>query len=220
MEIVPTNQTAAATAKKPAIEDASAMGAATSDFDTYLTLLTTQLRNQDPLKPTDSTEFVAQLASFSGVEQQIRTNDRLESILGALGGGSSAGLAAWIGKEVRAPAKAAFSGAPLEIETVPNAKADGATLVVTNDFGQVVARRAIDPKAEQITWDGRTALGDGVPYGDYSFEIEAYDGETLLGTEPGQIFAKVTEVRIEDGAQVLVLDGGERVALEDVTALR
>ena len=219
MEITPTSQTA----PKPtsaAAETGSASGAAATDFDTYLTLLTTQLRNQDPLNPTDSTEFVAQLATFSGVEQQIRTNDQLEAILGALGGGASAGLAAWIGKEVRAPAKGGFSGAPLEVSTTPNAEADAAVLVVKNDFGQVVARRSVSPDAEQVSWDGQDALGRSLPYGDYSFEIEAYKGDELLATQPGQIFAKVSEVRIEDGAQILVLEGGAKVALEDVTALR
>ncbi len=220
MEIVPTAQTATTRKAAAAADEGSATAAAASDFDTYLTLLTTQLRNQDPLNPTDSTEFVAQLASFSGVEQQIRTNDQLEAILGALGGGSSAGLAAWIGKEVRAPAPGAFAGAPLEIATTPNPDADAAVLVVRNDFGQVVARRSVDPKAEQISWNGQDALGQSLPYGDYSFEIEAYKGENLLGSEPGQVFATVTEVRIEDGAQILVLDGGTKVALEDVTALR
>ena len=221
MEITPTAQTT--TAKKAAAgtgDDSSSMGASASDFDTYLTLLTTQLRNQDPLNPTDSTEFVAQLASFSGVEQQVRTNDHLKSILGALGGGTSAGLAAWIGKEVQATAQGAFAGAPIEIGIAPNPDGDGAMLVVKNDFGQVVARQSIDPKAEQLTWNGQDALGQSVPYGAYSFEVEAYNGDALLGTTPGQVFATVTEVRIENGAQILVLDGGAKVAVEDVTALR
>jgi flagellar basal-body rod modification protein FlgD len=52
----------------------------------------------------ESTEFVAQLASFSGVEQQIRANDRLDSILGVRAGGAAVGLAAWSGREVRVPA--------------------------------------------------------------------------------------------------------------------
>lgn len=219
MEITPTSQTQAQTGKAKT-DETPATGAAASDFDTYLTLLTTQLRNQDPLNPTDSTEFVAQLATFSGVEQQIRTNDQLKAILGALGGGASAGLAAWIGKEVRAPAQGAFAGEPLDIATTPNPEADAATLVVKNDFGQVVARRSINPEAEEVTWDGKDALGASLPYGDYSFEIEAYKGDELLGTEPGQVYAKVTEVRIEDGAQMLILDTGAKVALEDVTALR
>jgi flagellar basal-body rod modification protein FlgD len=55
-----------------------------ADFQTFLTLLTTQLKNQNPLEPLDSTQFVAQLASFSSVEQQVKTNDRLADILDLL----------------------------------------------------------------------------------------------------------------------------------------
>ena len=62
----------------------AASGALASDFETFLKLLTSQLRNQDPLKPLDSTDFVAQLASFSAVEQQVNTNTKLDQLLGAL----------------------------------------------------------------------------------------------------------------------------------------
>lgn len=228
MEITPTAQTAtaqgptlqaAAPPKKPK-DDEAAAGAGAADFQTFLTLLTTQLRNQDPLKPMESTEFVAQLASFSGVEQQIRTNDRLEHIFDALAGGTSAGLAAWIGREVRAPAQGAFAGVPVDIEAAPLDEADRAVLVVKNDFGQVVARRAVDPADATLSWDGQDELGRSLPHGRYGFEIESYKGEDLLGTAPGQVFATVSEMRIEDGAQILVLEGGARVALEEVTALR
>src|SRR5918996_4661778 len=54
------------------------------DYDMFLRLMTAQLKNQDPLQPLDGTEFVAQLAQFSSVEQQIKTNERLDSLLGAL----------------------------------------------------------------------------------------------------------------------------------------
>lgn len=219
MDISPTTQSAAAAAKRSAPE-AEKTGAAATDFQTFLTLLTTQLQNQDPLKPMESTEFVAQLASFSSVEQQVRTNDRLAEIFEALGGGASAGLAAWIGREVRAPAQASFSGVPIEIETTPLAEADSATLLVRNDFDQIVARRAVDPKASTLSWDGKDALGASLPHGAYSFEIESRKGETTIGTEPGQVYARVTEVRIEDGVQTLVLAGGATAPLTDVTALR
>ena len=53
-----------------------------SDFDTFLKLLTTQMKNQDPLNPIDSTDYATQLATFSGVEQQTRTNQLLESLSG------------------------------------------------------------------------------------------------------------------------------------------
>lgn len=199
---------------------AATTGPAATDFQTFLTLLTSQLRNQDPLKPIESTEFVAQLASFSGVEQQVRTNDRLDQIYGALGGGASAGLAAWIGREVRAPAQAAFSGVPIEIETTPLADADSAALVVTNDFGEVVARRAVDPTDRTLQWDGKDALGAALPNGLYSFTIESQRDGEVIGTAKGEVFATVSEVRIEDGAAMLILDGGAKVAADDVTALR
>ncbi|MFV2001871.1 MAG: flagellar hook capping FlgD N-terminal domain-containing protein, partial [Paracoccaceae bacterium] len=51
-----------------------------SDFETFLKLLTTQLKNQDPLKPVDSSDFAVQLATFSSVEQQVKTNDLLTSL--------------------------------------------------------------------------------------------------------------------------------------------
>ena len=82
MEITPTSAAAAATTKaqEPSGEAADAANELAGDFETFLSLLTAQLRNQDPLKPMESTEFVAQLASFSAVEQQVRTNDRLDEL--------------------------------------------------------------------------------------------------------------------------------------------
>ena len=178
------------------------------------------MRNQDPLKPMESTEFVAQLATFSGVEQQVRSNDRLDAILEVLGGGGAAGLAQWIGREVRAPGKAAFDGEPVEVGTTPVEGATKAFLVVRNDFDQVVARLPVDPTAESVEWAGTDDMGTPLAHGRYSFAIESFDGETLLGTQAGQVFATVKEVRIADGQQMLVLEDGSRVGLDQVTAVR
>ncbi|MBP7003065.1 flagellar hook capping FlgD N-terminal domain-containing protein [Amaricoccus sp.] len=220
MDVTSTTQSATARAATAAASTEESKDANATDFETFLTLLTTQLRNQDPLKPTESTEFVAQLASFSGVEQQVRTNDRLDQIYSALGGGASAGLAAWIGREVRAPAQAAFDGVPVAVETTPVDGADSAVLVVTNDFGEVVARRAVDPTDATLSWDGTDALGASLPHGLYSFTVESLKDDEVIGTGEGQVFATVSEVRIEDGGPVLVLDGGGKVSVDDVTALR
>lgn len=223
MEITATNAaTAAAKATTPSAattEKEEASGVLAADFDTFLTLLTTQMKNQDPLKPMESTEFIAQLATFSGVEQQVRANDRLDSILEVLGGGA-AGLAQWIGREVRAPGEAAFSGAPIEVGLTPVDGATKATLVVKNDFDQVVARLPVDPAADSTIWSGNDELGKAAAHGKYSFSIESYDGDTLLGTQAGTVFSKVAEVRVVDGAQTLVLEDGSRLALDEVTALR
>lgn len=220
MDITPTAPAgaSAATPKKAAGETAAT--AVAGDFETFLTLLTTQMRNQDPLKPMDSTEFVAQLAAFSGVEQQVRANDRLESILDVLSGGSPAGLAEWIGREVRVAAKAAFDGAPVEVALTPEPGADRGVLVVRNDFDQVVARLRVEAGAETVTWDGTDAMGAAAAHGRYGFTLESYVGDSLLGTSPGKVFAQVREVRVADGAPVLVLEDGAQVPLEAVAGVR
>ncbi len=218
MEITPTTTGTGAASKKAATEDAAT--ATAGDFETFLTLLTTQLRNQDPLKPMDSTEFVAQLASFSQVEQQIRGNERLDSILGALSGGSAAGLAQWIGKEVEVAAKADYSGAPIEVGITPDEEADQAVLVVRNDFDQVVARLPVAAEAGRVSWDGTDQMGTALAHGRYAFSLESYEGETLLGTSDGRVFTTVSEVRLEDGSPVLVTADGSQVPVDEVAAVR
>ena len=223
MEINPTTTTGTAAASKTTKSesaDGGATGAVTGDFQTFLTLLTTQMRNQDPLKPMDSTEFVAQLASFSAVEQQIRSNDRLQGILDVLSGGSPAGLAEWIGREVRVAAEADFAGAPVDVAVEPADGADKAVLVVTNDFGNEVARLPVAADATEVSWDGTGAAGGTVAHGRYGFALESYAGEALLGTSEGKVFRQVQEVRVVDGAPVLVVDDGTQVPLDEVGGVR
>ncbi len=219
MEIAPT-QSGPAAGRAPGADPASPGATAAADFQTFLTLLTSQLRNQDPLKPLQSTEFVAQLASFSAVEQQIRGNDRLDRIIEALSGGPAAGLAQWIGREVRAPVAANYQGMPVEVEVEPDPQAEKALLVVRNAFDQVVARQPVDPALATARWDGTGVGGEPQPHGAYSFTLESYRGEELLGSTPGRVFAAVTEVRLSDGRAELVLEGGERTPVDAVTAVR
>jgi flagellar basal-body rod modification protein FlgD len=214
----PPTSVAKGTAKQPASEDAGA--APSGDFQTFLKLLTTQMRNQDPLKPMDSTEFVSQLASFSSVEQQVRSNDRLQSILDVLSGGSPAGLAEWIGRDVRVAAGADFAGDPVEVALTPHEGADRGVLVVKNDFGQEVARLAVEGGAETATWDGTDSQGHEAAHGRYGFTLESYSGSTLLDSSPGKVFSTVREVRLEDGSPVLVVDDGTQVPLSQVGGVR
>jgi flagellar basal-body rod modification protein FlgD len=217
-----TTATAAASTatSKAAAATETAATAVTGDFQTFLTLLTTQMKNQDPLKPMDSTEFVAQLASFSAVEQQIRANDRLQGILDVLSGGGAAGLAEWIGREVRVAAKADFAGEPVEVAVEAADGADRGVLVVRNDFDQVVARLPVEADAGTVTWDGTDASGAQAAHGRYGFSLESYAGDTLLDTQPGKVFTSVNEVRMVDGRSVLVVADGTQVPLSEVGGIR
>jgi flagellar basal-body rod modification protein FlgD len=221
MEITPaTTANAAAAAAAKSADAGETTGAVAGDFQTFLTLLTTQMRNQDPLKPMDSTEFVAQLASFSAVEQQIRANDRLQGILDVLSGGSTAGLAQWIGREVRAAAKADYAGQPVDVAVEAADGADRAVLVVKNDFEQVVARVPVEAGAGIVAWDGTDASGAAAAHGRYGFALESYEGDTLIDTSPGKVFTPVTEVRVEDGQPVLVVGDGSQVPLSEIGGIR
>src|SRR6185436_12803276 len=86
-----------------AATDSGALGRArlAENFDTFLSLLTTQLKNQDPLSPLDSNQFTQQLVQMTGVEQQLLTNDLLKKLVGNTGTGVSTAVSL-IGKDVRA----------------------------------------------------------------------------------------------------------------------
>ena len=84
----------------PSSKPDDALATSAGDFDTFLTLLTAQLRNQDPLSPLEGTEFVAQLATFSSVEQLIAVNERVDALGATVAGSAIAGLSQWIGQSV------------------------------------------------------------------------------------------------------------------------
>lgn len=214
-ELSTTSQGATSTI---APQNASAKGA--SDFNTFLKLLTAQMRNQDPLKPMDSTEFVAQLASFSTVEQQIETNHKLTELLGVFSNRSTTNLTDWLGKEVRREGSANFNGQAVEIEVPANTNADSARLVIRNDSNEIVYSMPIDTSARSILWDGTTLDSNIAPVGQYSFDVESYSGDELRGVESGSVFDLVTEVRFDQGNTILVFGDGSVLNADSATAIR
>ncbi len=190
-----------------------------SDFETFLTLLTTQMRNQDPLNPMDSTAFVAQLAEFSGVEQQVKSNDTLSAILEAVSGGGSGQLAQLVGMQVQAETSARYDGEPLELAFDPDPQATSAQLVVRDADGAIVARLPVDAAAETVEWDGR--LDDGsADAGSYSFSQTRVGADGLTEEVPARVFAMVTELRLTSDGPRLMLDSGEAIEESAVTAIR
>src|SRR5260221_13098221 len=85
-----------------ASKSAAAAQEVSGTFDTFLKLLTAQLKSQDPLKPMDSSEFTQQLVSYSQVEQQINTNSNLEKLIGSVQANQFAGSVGYIGKTIEA----------------------------------------------------------------------------------------------------------------------
>jgi len=191
-----------------------------SDFETFLRMLTTQLKNQDPLNPMESSDFAVQLATFSSVEQQVMTNDLLSGLSAQMGQMGMAQLANWVGMEARAPLPAQFDGFPVTLLPGPTAAADEARLIVRNIDGDVVQTQTIPVGEEPYLWTGRDAAGQSLPSGLYSFEIESYvQGERQASVVP-ETYARIVEARIDAGRTILVMEGGATVDADQVTALR
>ena len=211
---------ASVTGAGPNAQAEPASSALSSDFETFLRMLTTQMQNQDPLNPIESSDFAVQLATFSGVEQQVRTNQLLEGLAGQMNMDGLSQLAGWVGMEARVAAPAQFGGAPVTLYPQPAAAAQEAVLVVRDAQGAVVERAPVPVSSEPLTWAGAGADGTPRPSGLYSFELESYAGGDLVSTTPVELYSRITEARSAQGASVLILAGGVEVSPAEVQALR
>ncbi|MGJ5617914.1 flagellar hook capping FlgD N-terminal domain-containing protein [Sulfitobacter sp. MF3-043] len=214
--------TTTAAANRGATQSAAAPSEAVlaSDFETFLKMLTAQAKHQNPLEPMDSSEYAAQLAQFSMVEQQVLSNDLLSALTAQLGSGNMAQMANWIGLEARTTAPVQFDGSPIAMEPNPAAASDEVFLVVYDIDGHEVQRRAIPVSAEPIEWAG--VSDDGTPFQDglYSFVVESRANGELLLSDPVETYARIVEARTQAGETILILEGGSAVSAGNVNGLR
>lgn len=199
---------------------ATASSGLTSDFETFLKMLTAQARYQDPLEPIDSTEYAAQLAQFSMVEQQVQTNDTLSALFTQMNSSNMANLASWVGMEIRADTPVAFDGQPITVSPGVSTSADQAFLVVKNEDGREVQRSEIDLTGEPVQWAG--VDGEGTPFanGVYAFSVESLRNGAVIPPGKTEVYGRISEAQVKDSGVVLVLEGGQTVAASEVTALR
>ena len=191
-----------------------------SDYETFLTLLTTQIQYQDPLNPADSTEFVAQLATFSSVEQQIQTNTLLESLTTLTSLQGLGEMASWVGMEVRSAAPVNYAGAPVTLYPEIPIVASRADLVITRVDGSEAGRVVLDVTEEQVEWDGINGQGGALEHGTYIFSVEAFAGDTPLDPANVTAFQKVAEAQMANGQPILLLQGGGQLPTDGVLSLR
>ena len=219
---MPNPVTSAAAAAQSAAVTTAAAGnqVISSDFQTFLEMLTAQMTNQDPLNPIDSSDYAVQLATFSSVEQQVMTNDLLSALIAQMTNTGITQLAGWVGMEARTAAPVHFDGSPLTLFPLPATLADEAYLVVRDEDGTEVARSQIGLTGEQVTWAGVDDNGQPFTDGVYRFEVENHAAGSMLGTTPVETYANVIEAQNFDGTMVLVLEGGVQVLSSDVVALR
>jgi len=194
-----------------------------SNFETFLLLLTAQLKNQDPLSPLDSNEFTGQLTQMAGVEQQLLTNDLLTALLEQSGGGAMTGAANYIGREATAAWEAVkYQNGEATWSYELAANAADVTVQVLNGNGNVVWTGKADQTAEGVhnfTWNGQTTGGGQVPEGGvYTLRVTAASAGGTAVDSQVLIRGRVTGVELYDGQPYLTI-GRSVVPLTHVIAL-
>jgi flagellar basal-body rod modification protein FlgD len=203
-----------------ATQNANATSNITSDFDTFLRMLTTQMQNQDPLNPVDSSDYAVQLATFSSVEQQTKTNQLLSTLNDQFDMLGMAQLASWVGKEARSDMPVYFSGAEVTLSPNPATTADRAVLVVQDATGNVVSRDDIPVSTAPFQWQGKDVTGATLPTGTYTLSLESYQDEALINSGPIESYGRILEVQGGADGNRILLAGGVVVPAAQISALR
>ncbi len=195
-----------------AAQTASAGGTSDLDKDAFLRLLTTQLQHQDPLNPMENSEFVAQLAQFSSLEQLQGLSSGMESLYMVNMSINNAALTGLIGKDVVATGDAFhYAGEGDEVVHFDSAAAaTSVTVTITNSDGVVVASKEIGAIADgegSWTWNGKDQNGTVCPEGDYTFTVEATDanGDAVEVTE--LMVGRIDGMDLSSGSPMLTIEG-------------
>jgi len=195
--------------------------------DDFLQLLVTKLQNQDPLKPMDDEDFIAQLAQFSSLEQMSNIAEAIAEAnqLGYVQMQSlnNAMAAGFVGKDV----KAIYSGIYIEGDnspqisyTMPN-YASEVKFTIKDEAGNVVAtltQEDVSPGSHTFTWDGKDDLGNRVEEGYYFVEAVATDASGDTFTPDLSLVGTVEAIIYRDGLAYLRVQGLE-IPLGDITAI-
>jgi len=192
------------------------------NFDTFLTLLTTQLQHQDPLSPMDSTEFTNQLTQFSQVEQAIMTNANLDDLLSLSQANQTLAAANYIGKTIEANGSTALlqDGTATMLVDLPTGVED-ATVNVFNSTGEIIAALPISAESgpHTVVWNGKNSAGIQQPDGTYNFQVAAYDAANVPISGIDTAFMGIVSGVTTDDQGTLLKVGSSVVPLADVIAV-
>ncbi|WP_119678541.1 flagellar hook assembly protein FlgD [Indioceanicola profundi] len=216
-EITSTGVGQTATTAQP-----NALKTLSDNYQTFLKLLTEQLKNQDPMQPQDASEFTNQLVQFSQVEQQIASNDKLDALIGTMNQNRPVQALSYMGKviEMQGNGIALQEGKANLTVTLPSPAAS-ATVEFYDNTGLLVHSMSMPKTAgyHDLSWDGKSASGKQLQDGFYQVAVKAKgsDGEDIATLV--QSTGVVTGVDMSDGNTYLVV-GVMAVKPENVLSIR
>ncbi|MBK1665054.1 flagellar hook capping protein [Rhodospirillum rubrum] len=219
--ITPTSSTE--TSGKATSTSAESLSKLDENYKLFLTVLTTQLKNQNPLNPTDPNQMTQQLISYSQVEQQILGNQYLENLVLSTNNQTAETALAFVGKEVTYTSdKREFSGEKIDWKMTVPETAQSVSFVVTNAKGDVVYSKTDTPKSGDytFTWDGATTGGGKAVDGSYTLTAKATLADDKTKTIDLQSTSTVAEVDWSSGAAQLKLANGSLISLSNIVTAR
>tara|TARA_R110000824_G_scaffold390760_6_gene587662 strand:- start:15710 stop:16399 length:690 start_codon:yes stop_codon:yes gene_type:complete len=217
--IAAAQATQTAAASQSAANNASS--ALSGNYSMFLTLLTTQLKNQDPTDPMKSAEFTQQLVQYSSVEQQIQTNKNLESLLSANIFQATNTAVGLIGKQVESYSNGSSLKDGEAKWTISLGKeAPNTTVQVLDKNGATVYSTKISGKEgdQAFTWDGKDTAGNTMEDGPYFLQVTANDS----ASQPVESYIRtkgiVTAVDITSSNPIITVNGSQ-ILYSDVTSV-
>ena len=216
MTVTPASSNTPSTAAQP-----DAMKQLSGNFSTFLTLLTTQLKNQDPTSPMDSNQFTQQLVMYSQVEQQIGTNDNLKTLISQGTSNAAAMTAGYLGKKVSViNGNASLTGGTATWTYNLAGAAATTQLTVTDTHGKAVYTGAGKTTAgnSTFTWDGKDNNGNQLADGTYTLTVKAVDTNGNTIDSPVASAGTVTQIDMTGSTPMLVV-GNMEIGLGDIAAI-
>lgn len=216
MEILPSAASTAST------ETAAATQSLTENFDNFLLMLTTQLQHQDPLSPTDATEFTNQLVQFSQLEQQISQSDKIEDLIALQQAAEGIGAVNYLGKtvEIQSDLTLLEDGNATFSYDMPNG-AVNASIAILDSTGRVVTTFSGDTTAgrQDAVWDGTDSQGVLQPDGAYTVVVSAVNADDVPFDSIPIFFTGTADAVWQFEGQTFVTVGPVEVPLDRILSV-
>ena len=198
----------------PTSKSGSSLGSTTGatlagNFQTFLSLLTTQLKNQNPLDPLDTNQFTAQLVQFAQVEQQLKSNDQLTTLVSLQKTAQATQALNFVGETVAVDGDTTALKNGSATWRLTAAKPATATINVISSTGETVytTTRALTAGNQAFTWDGKDSSGTQRPDGNYKISITAKDASGQTVAVPTEIQATVDSADLTQTPPTLSIAG-------------
>lgn len=192
-----------------------------SNFQEFLQLLTTQLKNQDPLSPLDTNQFTQQLVAFAQVEQQLKTNTDLDQLVTLNKTSQATSALSFVGSQVTADGSTTQLKNGVAVWNVTSPRPAAAAVSILDQNGNTVwtGQQTLDTGAQPYPWNGRTSTGTIAPDGLYTIQITAQDAAGQSVAVSTQFTGTVTGVDLS-GSQPLLQVGSSYLTLSQVRSIQ